>query len=99
MIVEARKRKHRDEAYGEPANLLHVHAGERTAVRGGINFNHAQCTDRGKDGQQPPIVITCSRCFLHDSCALTAKIIEVIAGPRVALRGPQQQLLWDWAPV
>src|SRR5690348_14611645 len=57
MIVEARKRKHGDEADGEPAYLLHMHAGERAAVSGGVNFQHAECADGGQDGQQPPIVI------------------------------------------
>src|SRR5258708_40374508 len=65
VIVQARKREHQGEAVYQPADLLHVHAREGTAMRGGIYLDHTQRADSGQDGQQPPVVVACSRCVFH----------------------------------
>src|SRR5258708_25112457 len=66
MIVQTRKREHQDEADSQPAHLLHVHALKRAAVRGGIDFHHAERANRGKNGEKPPVVIAGSRCVFHE---------------------------------
>jgi len=62
-------------------------------LRGGINLNHAKRADRRQDGQQPPVVIACSRCCPHDVLALRPKLRALIAGPRFVPRAPQQRVL------
>jgi len=57
VIVQPGQRKHQHEADDQPAHLFHVHAVERTAMRCGIDLDHAESTNRRQDGQQPPIVI------------------------------------------
>lgn len=34
-------------------------------MRGGIDFNYANCADSRQDGQQPPIVIASAGCVFH----------------------------------
>src|SRR5229473_7763437 len=65
MIVQARKHEHQDEADDQPAHLLHVHALEGAAVRGGIDFHYAEGADGGEDGQKQPVVIASSGCVTH----------------------------------
>ena len=50
VIVEAGEREHQDETDDQPADLLVLHAGERAAVRGGIDFDYAEGADGGEDG-------------------------------------------------
>src|ERR1700687_175096 len=64
--AEARKRENQGEADNQPAHLLHVHALKRAAVRGGIDFDHAQRANRGENGEKTPVVIACSRCVFHE---------------------------------
>src|SRR5882724_5374876 len=65
VIVQSRQCEHQDETDHQPAHLLHVHAGEAAAVRGGINLNHAEGADGRQDGQEPPVVVACSGCVFH----------------------------------
>src|ERR1700687_63012 len=71
MTVQAGKREHQDETDNQPAHLLHVHARKRAAVRGGIDFDHAQRANRGENGEQPPVVIARSRCVFHESSRMS----------------------------
>ena len=45
VIVQAGQHEHQDEADDQPADLFHVHAGQGAAVRGGIDFDHAERAD------------------------------------------------------
>src|SRR5690349_13864788 len=96
MIVEAGKRKHGDEADGEPANLLHVHAGKRAAVGSGINLDYAQGADGCEDCQQPPVVIACAGSFFHDFFASRAESVEIIVAPRIAIRELRRAESLQW---
>src|SRR5713226_7103090 len=65
MIVQSRKHEHQDEADDQPAHLFHMHSPKGAAVRGGIDFDHAESADGGEDGQEHPIVIASSGCVFH----------------------------------
>src|SRR5258708_35751345 len=88
MIVQTRKREHQDEADSQPAHLLHVHALKRAAVRGGIDFHHAERANRGKNGEQPPVVIADSRCVFHET-SLKSKVDSCESGGSRVVRWPR----------
>src|SRR5262249_54931700 len=72
VVVDTREDKHQHKSDHQPADLLGVHANKGTAVRRGIDFHDAQRADGGDNGQQPPVVISCSCRFVHRVSIRTA---------------------------
>ena len=69
VIVETGESEHQGKADDQPADLLHVHAGEGAAVGGRINLDDAERANGGEDGEEPPIVVASSGCVFHLSIA------------------------------
>src|SRR5215475_3892274 len=87
MVVNARKDEHQDDAHREPAQLLIMHAGKGTAVRGGVNLQHAQGANRRDDGEQPPIVIASAWCVSHWSSRAGSGCTVCSSSFKTAVRG------------